>query len=394
MTRQATPNYRLACSFGVVALLWTTPHGFAAISSRAILPAHPDAAQAEHDISIDDYRARLQALDQVVARCRQAISTANCNSKDVGADLNVTLPAGPRKIRYGWLRDLLDQAASRDTKSTPQAAGPSPKLTRDAKPGKKLPIVSPGDSAPASSQPNVPALLEEASRRLHQDAVWVTDAQRSSSANPVNVSTIRGNLSAILAQKEFNQVAPVRSLKQRLMEKLFAWIEDFLGKLIQAGSRSKWFGLTAEISIVVLLGAALVWFFVRLEKRGRFSLTSMRPDGLSEPASARDWQLWLNDARQAAKEEQWRDAIHLLYWSSISRLESSGLWPADRARTPREYLALMKQESAQRPDLADLTRSFERTWYAGRPAVQSDFQQAEALAARLGAKVASKLAAQ
>src|ERR1035441_9342535 len=61
-------------------------------------------------------------------------------------------------------------------------------------------------------------------------------------------------------------------------------------------------------------------------------------------ASARDWQLWLADARRAAAAGQWREAIHFVYWAAISRLESKRLWPADRARTPREYLSLVAAE--------------------------------------------------
>jgi len=130
----------------------------------------------------------------------------------------------------------------------------------------------------------------------------------------------------------------------------------------------------------------LVWFLIRLERRGRLGIGSIRPETGAGAASARDWQLWLADARAADGQGAWRDAIHLLYWASISRLESGGLWPADRARTPREYLALLSSESAQRPALATLTRSFERAWYAGRPAGESDFRQAEQLAAQLGAR--------
>ena len=79
----------------------------------------------------------------------------------------------------------------------------------------------------------------------------------------------------------------------------------------------------------------------------------------------------------------WREAIHFVYWAAISRLESKRLWPADRARTPREYLALVAPDDSRRDNLAALTRSFERTWYGGRPAGEGDYRAAEALAAAL-----------
>jgi hypothetical protein len=80
----------------------------------------------------------------------------------------------------------------------------------------------------------------------------------------------------------------------------------------------------------------------------------------------------------------WRDAIHFLYWAAISRLESRHLWPADRARTPREYLRLLSGADPRKANLATLTRSFERTWYGGREADASDFKAALKLAAELG----------
>ena len=100
-------------------------------------------------------------------------------------------------------------------------------------------------------------------------------------------------------------------------------------------------------------------------------------------ASARDWQLWLEDARRAAAAGNWREAIHFLYWAAISRLESKRLWPADRARTPREYLALVAPEDPRKAGLATLTGSFERIWYGGRPAAETDYRRAEAIAAAL-----------
>jgi hypothetical protein len=175
-----------------------------------------------------------------------------------------------------------------------------------------------------------------------------------------------------------------------VLEKIAGWINRAIDKLVQVGSQSKWIGLAAEIIFVVLLCVALVWLFIRLERQGRLAPTFIHAGPGSGAASARDWQLWIEDARKAAAQGAWRDAIHLLYWASISRLESSGMWPADRARTPREYLALLSPESAQRPGLATLTHDFERTWYAGRPAAEADFRHAEQLASRLGTQIGAQ----
>jgi hypothetical protein len=85
-----------------------------------------------------------------------------------------------------------------------------------------------------------------------------------------------------------------------------------------------------------------------------------------------------------ASQGLWREAIHFLYWAAISRLESRRLWPADRARTPREYLRLLSQADLRLASLTLLTRSFEHTWYGGRTAGSADFQAALRQAAELG----------
>jgi hypothetical protein len=120
-----------------------------------------------------------------------------------------------------------------------------------------------------------------------------------------------------------------------------------------------------------------------LERRWRIRLTPDLDRPAPGAASARDWQLWLDDARNAATAGLWREAIHFLYWAAISRLESRRLWPADRARTPREYLALVAPEDARKPGLSQLTSTFERFWYGGRDAGEDDYKHAEDLASSL-----------
>jgi hypothetical protein len=117
-----------------------------------------------------------------------------------------------------------------------------------------------------------------------------------------------------------------------------------------------------------------------LESRWRVRLVPDDAGPATNAASARDWQLWLEDARRAAGAGLWREAIHYVYWASISRLESKRLWPADRARTPREYLALVAPDDPRRARLAQLTGSFELTWYGGRTAGERDYRRAEELA--------------
>lgn len=170
-------------------------------------------------------------------------------------------------------------------------------------------------------------------------------------------------------------------------DRFWEWFGNLLDKLFSTiagiGARAPWIGWLLEGLLAVGALTILVWLFVRLERNAR---VRMVPDIETSPdaPSAREWQVWLKDAQTAAAGGQWREAIHSVYWASISRLESGRLWPADRARTPREYLALLRGADPRKPKLTALTRSFERTWYGGREAAAADFNTAMALAAELG----------
>jgi hypothetical protein len=307
------------------------------------------------------------------------MTPANCPSDRVGSDIQLALPSGPRHVHFGWLRTLLDAAAE------------SQKNSETAKKKDKSQLSGSQDSdsavAPEFPPPPLSQQLADARLRLAADAELAAKwAQPPTTNTPGKTapSPQRQTLDRILAAKEYHPAVAGPSLIDRVFEKIGNWIDNVIGKLEEAGFKSKWVGRTAEILFVLALCIGLIWFFIRLERQGRLAMAQILPGPGGAAASARDWQLWLEDARRAASQSAWRDAIHLLYWSSISRLESLGFWPADRARTPREYLALLTQENAHHADLKALTRSFERTWYAGRPAAESDFRHAADLAAKLG----------
>ena len=363
---------RVAPALGLLSFI--TPHLLAAAPNP---PADPSPAQVI-TVSSVDYRARLHALDEVIAACRAAMTSANCQSSRVGPDLQVALPGDTRQVHFAWLRSLLDQAAAGKESSETEIQVEKVKKQAAAPDKNTTPVQSaePRDYIP----PTLQQRLEDAHKRL-ADEEHETERDNHQKAPQQTASPQHATLAAILAARDYHPALAGRSIKQRVLEKIGNWINKFIGSLVRAGAKSKWIGITAEIAFVALLCVALVWFLIRLEKQGRFTPESLGPG--AGAASARDWQLWLQDAHAAASRSAWRDAIHLLYWASISRLESSGLWPADRARTPREYLALIGRENPQHAGLNALTRSFERTWYAARPASEADFQLAEQLASQL-----------
>ncbi len=380
----ATPRRRILAPLALLAATLTNSHAAALTNSHAAALTNSHAAAAlvqtvtvaanPDAVSVAQFQARIQALDKLVAQCQSAITQENCPSSQVGPDVQLALPAGSRQIRFAWLRNLLDAAAESSKKS-----GKDSKTTReDDDADDATPAARPSGFHP----PTLSQQLADARQRLAEESKLAAQPTAPRSTTP-----LRQALDRILAQKEFHPAVAGPSLLERAFEKVGNWIDTIIGKLEQAGFKSKWVGRTAEILFVLALTIALVWFFIRLERQGRLSMAQIVAGAGGPAASARDWQLWLEDARRAASQSAWRDAIHLLYWASISRLESHGFWPADRARTPREYLALLTQENAHHADLKALTRSFERTWYAGRPAAESDFRHAADVAAKLGASL-------
>jgi hypothetical protein len=173
------------------------------------------------------------------------------------------------------------------------------------------------------------------------------------------------------------------SQRDKFWERVSAMLNRILGSISRVVPHSVWVSRIVFWGFILAVCVGLVWGLLQLERRWRTGLILDSDGPAAGAASARDWQLWIQDARQAAEAGLWREAIHSLYWASISRLESLRLWPADRARTPREYLALVASEDPRKPGLTTMTGSFERFWYGGRSAAQSDYLNAEELATAL-----------
>ena len=322
------------------------------------------------DLSIAEYQQHLKELDAMVAGCQaqRAKATATqtsfdaCNPAKVGPDNRVqwSSGAGPatREVRYDWLRAVLGRAAKKD----------------GAAPANALAIVPESKShAPTGDE-----LLTQARQRLEDDG-------KQAGAPPEtdkNYAAEQKTLSNILAQPAYQGVSVI-SPRERFLEWFYNWLDKILSSIVRLGSRAPWIAWLLRGLLLIGICTGLIWFLVRIERRSRVRLIPDAAPAAGAP-SAREWQLWLKDAQAMAEKGRWREAIHLLYWASIARLESRRLWPADRARTPREYLGLLAGADPRKPNLTALTRSFERTWYGGREAAAADFSAAMELAAALG----------
>jgi hypothetical protein len=346
---------------------------------RSPIPSAPAPASGGwNDVSIADYRKHLESLSAVVEACARARDAKACDPALVGKDDRVALGAGSsavkRPARYAWLRVLLQQAQKKDApkpQKTP-AVATNPLTASDALP------------PPATTT----ELLQAAKERLAAD-----DAQAGGAAQAEpDYAKQRAAMEQVLAGREFRGLKR-RSPGETLEEKIDNWLNSLFAGAAGLGARAPWLGHAVVAVFILVVCVGLVWGLLQMERRWRIRLTPESIGSAPQAPSARDWQLWLEDARKAAAAGLWRDAIHCVYWAAISHLESRRLWPADRARTPREYLALVAGEDPRRTGLAALTGSFERTWYGGRPAGESDFRRAEELAKGLIAGTAPLLSA-
>jgi hypothetical protein len=324
------------------------------------------------DVDFAQYRQHLEELDGVVADCAAQLqlkapppSSENvCDPDRVGPDDRVQGPAGSqaREVRYDWLRSVLSHAGKKES---------------------GVPAVVLGAHSSAKNKPpGASALLNEAHQRLQMDE---QQADNPFTANPAYADQ-RKSLNAILAQREYRDVTKVtvqEGLRDRFLEWLANVLNAIMARLAGIGARAPWIGTMLELLLIAGALTILVWLVVRLERNAHVRLV---PEIETVPGapSAREWQLWLKDAQNSAAAGAWREAIHSVYWASISRLESGRTWPADRARTPREYLGLLRGTDPRKPTLTALTRSFERTWYGGREAAAAEFDAAVHLAAELG----------
>jgi hypothetical protein len=327
------------------------------------------AAQASskaRDASLEEYRAHLVSLTSLVKACSNARDMKTCDPGQVGPDDQVPLASAERRlVRYGWLRVLLSKAQDKDTpaaKGKPAAATESSRAWENVRP-----------VPPATTQ-----LLADAETRLARDLAQADGAAVSIAGHAQE----RDAMKQVLAQREFRDLEGPNA-KDSAFEKVGNWLNNVLESAIKASSHAPWLGRALVWGFVLAVCVALVWGLLQLDRRWRVRLVPEDRGPAPGAASAVHWQLWLEDARRAATAGQWREAIHFMYWAAVSRLESKRLWPADRARTPREYLALVDPEDPRQPGLATLTGSFERVWYGGRAAGEADYQRAEQIAAAL-----------
>jgi hypothetical protein len=291
--------------------------------------------------TLDEYKAHLVALRGLVAECRG--NAAACDPARVGNDDRVaagTSDAG-FDVRWSWLWDVILKAkdaklADRDT------------LLRDA----DARLIDQSREAGIDAGPPVPA------------------------TPPTDFKHARTDADGILARSEFRHVTG-NSFWDLLMAKFFSWLSRFFGGVSTLGQRAPWLGPVIMYGFLLLALSGLVVWVLRVLDRQRLVV---RVESSSAIAAWQDASRnWAKLAEVSAEAGDWREAVHCLYWASVTELEGRRVWRQNNARTPREYLRLVPPDAPQHKPLRVLTQLLERVWYGLAPAGRSDYDAALAV---------------
>jgi Domain of unknown function (DUF4129) len=213
-------------------------------------------------------------------------------------------------------------------------------------------------------------------------------------------SVARIKLREILSRSEFQQSKREESWLTKLWKRFLNWLWGIISRVFGAANNK-------VVRNVVLYGAILVAFCALAWALVRALTAAERKEALKlagAPLPGKTWSQWAREAIAAAGAGNYREAIHAAYWAGVYRLSELGAWQLDRARTPREYLRLLRAlaETANAatnmnmPDaqnsgailldpavrarraeaLAALTNRLEAVWYDNQGATHDDFRSA------------------
>lgn len=194
-------------------------------------------------------------------------------------------------------------------------------------------------------------------------------------------SSPRTALNAILAAKEFQSVHG-QALLDRLKQRIYEVLGDILSRVFTRSTIASISDILVYGLIALAVLVVLYWMYRTIHDGVELGELALQ----SPAVSSKPWMVWMAEARAAADQGNWRDAIHLGYWCGISFLEGQGLWRPDIARTPREYLRLLPAADANQATLRSLTRGFEVVWYGTQPADAGAFSETLSQLEKMGCR--------
>lgn len=178
----------------------------------------------------------------------------------------------------------------------------------------------------------------------------------------------------ILAGEEFQRPEP--TLWDRLKAKIVEAIIRIFSGIDRMTTQSPWLGRALEWLFFIAAAVGLLVWLLRTVQRQRLRV-ALGGEPAKSAAWARETEDWLRLADQEAAKGSWREAIHALYWAAIVHLEHRRAWRHNPARTPREYVRLLKTGSAEQVELRGLTNELEQSWYGQRETGAGNFSAAK-----------------
>jgi hypothetical protein len=302
------------------------------ITASGVAQVQEDAPETVTDVRVvtaAEYRGHLENLKKLVEVCKK--DSAECDAKKIGDDERIE--GVGFQARWSWLRETLSSAHN-------------------------------------ATQPGRELLLQEAAARLDEDAALADEASPQTGET---FQRARKTADDVLSRPEFRTVTQ-QSYVERGIAKFVQWMDEVFRGVSRFGKRSPWLVPLMEWISIALAAAGLLAWVLRTMQRQRLAVR------IESVASAEVWQKesdnWAELARTEAARQDWRAAVHCLYWATIVMMEGRKLWRQNRARTPREYLLLLEPGSRLQQSLRTLTQLFERIWYGLRPAAESDYASA------------------
>jgi Domain of unknown function (DUF4129) len=220
-----------------------------------------------------------------------------------------------------------------------------------------------------------PQLAGDAAQELSARVdLMLQDSRAMAEGSTPNYSAARTKLDRILKRREFRYVVgrdEGESLWTRLVSKLWEWL---YGLMQRAGNHPRVQGVLLW-GIVIATGVIFLLWFLHTLTHISYRRAYAPAKAAAPPAS---WQVWLDQAQAAARRGEFRDGIRILFGVAVRRLEESGAWQVDPARTHREYVRMLPSHSAYRPHLMAIATCFERVWYGHMPACGGDYEAVRA----------------
>lgn len=219
-------------------------------------------------------------------------------------------------------------------------------------------------------------------------AVPVLADDPSSPAGPVSASPAQvANLQEILARPEF-QAAEGRSLLDRLLDPIRAWVRwslvqvwEFLARLfgpaMDAGGSVIVLG-SVLLGMLIVLGTGVVLY--RLSRGNISENAALAIASILRPPRAVDE---LARAREAAEAGQLRQAMHHHYRAVLLRLDERDYLSLDHALTNRELLPRLTDAPELADAFSELVSRFDRLWYGQTDCSPEEYAELAQLADRI-----------